>query len=213
MFTGLIETTGRITSITGTDSKKNIWIEPLGQFTIPGPGGSVAVDGACQTVTAAGSGRFLVEALEQTLLKTTFSDFRTGRIVNLEKALTASDPLGGHLVQGHINGTGIISGIKQAEENIYIEITAADEITDYCIQEGSISIDGISVTIARLERKKIIINIIPETWKRTALPFKSKGERINIETDILGRYVYSFLSKAGLKKENLTFEKLDKWGY
>ena len=213
MFTGLIETTGKITSVSGNGRRKEIWIEPSGIFKIPDNGGSVAVDGVCQTVTASEKGRFQIEALEQTLLKTTFDDFQTGRIVNLEKALSSSDPLGGHIVQGHVNGTGIISDIKNTGENIYLEINAGPEIYEYCITEGSICIDGISFTISSLESGKIIINVIPETWKRTSLPYKSKGNRVNIETDIIGRYVYSFLTKAGQKKSGITREKLETWGY
>jgi len=213
MFTGLIETTGKITAVSGSGSKKEIWIEPAGVFRIPDNGGSVAVDGVCQTVTASERGKFKIEALEQTLLKTTFSDFRIGRIVNLEKALSSSDPLGGHIVQGHVNGTGMITDIKKTDSNIYLEIKTGSEISEYCITEGSICIDGISFTIASLEGGIIIINVIPETWKRTSLPHKSRGDRINIETDIIGRYVYSFLSRAGEKGSGITMEKLKKWGY
>ena len=228
MFTGLIEEKGKIVSVSGGSSKKQIKIETARVASCLRPGDSVAVDGVCQTVTAVSGSSFLVDAMEATMQKTTFALFRPGREVNLEKSLTPSSPLGGHLVQGHVSGKGVIEEVSDKNRNTYLVIKAGTEITDFCIPEGSIALDGVSLTISHLERGLVTVNIIPETLERTTLGSKKKGDLLNIETDMIGRYIVAFLSrhiqgKSGGVPESkkgrnskigsVTAAALEKWGF
>ena len=217
MFTGLAETKGKIKSILKSTEKYDIRIES--EIIAPHleQGDSVAVDGVCQTVADAGEKVFLVQAVEETLKKTTFSSLQPGMEVNLEKALTLSSPLGGHLVQGHVNGTGVVEEIKGDSDSRYIKISAPREILKYCIKEGSVCVDGISLTIADTDDYSFLLNIIPETWERTTFKNKKIKDRVNIETDIIGRYVVSFLEKTSGhstgEKSGIKISDLNKWGY
>ena len=219
MFTGLAETKGKIKKITKASEKYDIWIESSVISPFLKSGDSVAVDGVCQTVVTAGKNEFLVQAIEETLKKTTFSSFTDNREVNLEKSLTLNSPLGGHLVQGHVSGTGIIEEIKQKGESRYMKISAPEEILKYCLNEGSICVDGVSLTVADTDGKSFLLNIIPETWERTTLGNKKVKDIVNIETDIIGRYVVSFLEKASgagkgsSEKDSIKISDLINWGY
>ena len=217
MFTGLAETTGKIKSISKGTEKYDIRIESEIITPFLRKGDSIAVDGVCQTVTDTGKKDFLVQAVEETLKKTTFSNFQPETEVNLEKSLTLNSPLGGHLVQGHVTGTGIIEEIRGGNSSRYIRISAPEKILKYCINEGSVCINGISLTIADTDGNSFLINIIPETWERTTFKNKKIRDRVNIETDIIGRYVVSFLEKTEILRSGanteLKFSDLNKWGY
>ena len=152
MFTGLTQAVGKIKSISRSSEKYDIWIESSEATQQLYSGDSVAVDGVCQTVVSTGETEFLVQAVEETLRKTTFTSYKTGREVNLEKSLTLNSPLGGHIVQGHVNGTGIIEEIKGDKDSRYLKISADDEILKYCINEGSVCVDGISLTVAETDK-------------------------------------------------------------
>ena len=217
MFTGLTQAVGKIKSISRSSEKYDIWIESSEATQQLYSGDSVAVDGVCQTVVSTGETEFLVQAVEETLRKTTFTSYKTGREVNLEKSLTLNSPLGGHIVQGHVNGTGIIEEIKGDKDSRYLKISADDEILKYCINEGSVCVDGISLTVAETDKHSFLLNIIPETWERTTLNKKELKERVNIETDIIGRYVVSFIEKtsghkSGINKD-IKITDLNQWGY
>ena len=218
MFTGLTETKGVIKKITGGKGKLNIWISAPSIADKLKSGDSVAVDGVCQTVVTAGKSDFMIQAMEETLKKTTFSGFSERRIVNLEKALTLETPLGGHLVQGHVSGTGTITEIIKKEDNRYLKITAGEEIIRYCIKEGSVAVDGISLTVADTTGNFFLLNIIPETWEKTTLKDRRPGDRVNIETDLIGRYIVSFLEKAvsggrADSRKEINISDLSRWGY
>ena len=220
MFTGLAECRGKIISITNSSEKYDIRIASAVISPYLKPGDSVAVDGVCQTVVSADNNSFLIQAIEETLKKTTFSSFTVMQEVNLEKSLTLSSPVGGHLVQGHVTGTGVIREIRSVSESRYIRISAPPEIMKYCINEGSVSVDGISLTVAEADDDSFLLNIIPETWNRTSLKNKKVRDRVNIETDIIGRYVVSFLEKtvssagrSSAGNKDIKFSDLSKWGY
>ncbi len=215
MFTGLAETRGIIKKISKGSGKYDIWIESARLAPDLKPGDSVAVDGVCQTVVTAGEKEFMVQAVEETLKKTTFSSFSGSREVNLEKSLTLSSPLGGHLVQGHVTGTGVIEEIAGETDSRYMRISAVEEILKYCVNEGSVCVDGISLTIADTDDRSFLLNIIPETWERTTFSSKKVKEKVNIETDIIGRYVVAFLEKTSGygNKNSLKISDLNKWGY
>jgi riboflavin synthase len=172
---------------------------------------SISIDGVCQTVIECGHDAFMVEAVGETLQKTTFSLLTQHSKVNLERSLTLQTRLGGHLVQGHVNGIGTVAKWFSRGENYYLEVEVSKELMKYCIREGSIALNGISLTIAKLGETFVGINVIPHTVKHTTLHQIKIGDKINIEVDILARIVEKFLENS--TTTGLNEEKLKKWGY
>jgi len=173
---------------------------------------SINIDGACQTVVRYNDKTFTVEAVGETLEKTTLKHLKPGSLVNLERSLTLNTRLGGHLVQGHVNGIGKVTRWYPRGENYFLEIELPQDLMRYCVREGSIAVNGISLTIAHLKERHIGINIIPHTVKHTTL-FKTKlGDLVNIEVDVIARYVEKFLN-SDKGSSTLSFDKLKEWGY
>ncbi|MFN2311290.1 MAG: riboflavin synthase [Spirochaetia bacterium] len=219
MFTGLVLEIGTVARVSPGSDKADIEIHApklAPEFEL---GDSVAINGACQTVVATGKRSFTVEALAETLKKTTLGSLRTGARVNLEPAVTAATPLGGHLVQGHVNETARVESVRQDQENIYFTIEVGETAARYCVAEGSICIDGVSLTVAKLHDRLVTINIIPHTWEATVLVDRQAGDLVNIETDIIARYVERFMEArfAGARGTQGSAESIEKqlngWGY
>lgn len=199
MFTGLIEEIGIVKrsedsggGIYLTISSKNI----NENLKI---GDSVSIDGACQTVTGLANDSFTVFASKITCEVTTLREFNIGRKVNLERAIAAGDRFGGHIVQGHVDGKGKIASLTKEKNGIAIEIAVPKDMIKYIVAKGSIAVDGISLTVVSLTEKGFSLYIIPETIKNTTLNNKAQGADVNIETDILAKYVESML---GIQKED-----------
>ena len=203
MFTGLVEEIGHIIHIEeyATETKYyrkfriacNIICEDI---TI---GDSINVNGACQTVVAHSDPDsddtqwFEIESLQVTLEKTNFSAFEQGTHVNLERALQLGDRLGGHIVSGHVQGLGIVENIESKDNNMFLYITVAKAMRPYIIKEGSITIDGISLTISDIQGYTITINIIGHTLQATNIQYMKKHDTVNIECDIMAKYAESIL--------------------
>ncbi len=211
MFTGIIEEIGEVLAVEKMPDGVRITVGARKVLDDLKPDDSISIDGACQTVIKCDPDSFTVEAVGETIQKTTLGSFRNGRRVNLERALTLQTRLGGHLVQGHINGTGRITQWFPRGENYFLEVEIPSDLTSYCIREGSIALDGISLTIARMEDNRVGISIIPHTVKYTTLQEKKVGDLMNVEVDVIARYVKQFLDETN--SSNLTMEKLKKWGY
>ncbi len=211
MFTGIIEEIGEVTAIRRMGDGLRLTISARKILEDTKIDDSICIDGACQTVVQLDERSFTVEAVGETLEKTTLGSFRSGRKVNLERSLTLQTRLGGHLVQGHVNGTGRIAQWHARAENYYLEINPEDELLKYCIREGSVAVDGISLTVAALNEKSLGMSIIPHTVEQTTLKEKKIGDIVNIEVDVIARYVERFLTFAGDRE--LTMDKLKKWGY
>jgi riboflavin synthase len=195
MFTGIIEEIGKIQKtqlIAGGLSLKIEAKEILEDISV---NDSICIDGVCLTATKIDDFGFWVDAVGATLEKTTFVDIKTSSSVNLERSLRLNDRLGGHLVQGHINGIGTISEIKKLGDNYLVNIEIPGELEDYIIKEGSIAINGISLTIADVIKNQVVISIIPHTWQNTTLQYKQVNDKVNVEIDILAKYVEKLLSK------------------
>ena len=193
MFTGLIEELGVV---------KNVERGPDGTlFTIGAEkvldgtrvGDSIAVNGACLTVTALGSDAFTVFASRVTCEVTTLGSFPRGRRVHLERALSFSSRLGGHLVQGHVDGTGSVTAVKKDSSGQEIAVSAPGEIMRHLVARGSVAVDGVSLTVVSLTSGGFVIYLIPETLKNTVLAELKSGDPVNIETDILAKYVEKML--------------------
>ncbi len=188
MFTGIIEQTGRVAGISPLKGGLEITIEsPLaGSLEVDD---SVSINGVCHTVVKRSGDIFTVQSVEETLRKTSVGDLREGMLVNLEDSLTLQKKLDGHIVQGHVDTTGKIERIEHEGADWLLHISFAPELAAYLVPRGSIAVDGISLTVARLTKDTFTVAIIPYTWDHTNLHERRKGDRVNLEFDVLGKYV------------------------
>lgn len=217
MFTGLIEEVGTVRRMRRHGNSLRLEITCSTVLDGLRTGDSISIEGACQTVVSVDKTSFAVDTLGETLRKTSLGGFNTGSPVNLERALRVGDRLGGHLVQGHVDGTGTIRQIERSDRNVYIDIEIPARLLRYCVSEGSIAVDGISLTIASMTKTGVRLNIIPETWQRTSLKHRSVGDAVNIETDLVARYVERLLPGNGAghggTTETFGVAELARWGY
>ncbi len=197
MFTGLVEEIGSVRRVEAGSEYRKITIDASRVLDDLALGDSISVDGACQTVTDIDTGGFAVETLATSLQKTTLGRLARGSQVNLERAVTPQSRFGGHLVQGHVDGLGRISGLRRRGHNVYLEVILPDELARYCISEGSVALDGTSLTIAELRGTRITMNIIPTTWDHTVLRQRSVGDHVNVEVDMMARYAERLLGLQG----------------
>jgi riboflavin synthase len=200
MFTGLIEEVGEIAGVTRSGNSINIKVRAASLFDDLKTDDSVAISGVCQTVTAVEGMYFYVTAVEETLKKTTFKELRNGTKVNLERALRLSDRLGGHIVQGHVDTTGKVRAIKLIEPAYLMTISYPREFGKYIVPVGSICIDGVSLTVAERGADTLTVSVIPHTWKMTTLQWLRVGSAVNLEFDIIGKYVENMMNHGGTRK-------------
>lgn len=193
MFTGLIEATGRVAALETGERGARLRVETglAGQLT---PGDSLAVSGVCLTVTSGEAGSAAFDLAPETLAVTTLGDLRPGRLVNLERALRADARLGGHFVLGHVDGTGRIRSFSEDGDCWWLDLELPEALEPLVISRGSIAVDGISLTVARLAPGSLSIQIVPFTRAHTALAEASAGDRVNLEVDVLGKYVARLLA-------------------
>ena len=204
MFTGIIEGLGTLASIQASGQGRRLVIES--DFDLDGVriGDSIAVNGACLTAVRIEKHRFEVDLSPETLSTTTFGEARTGDRLNLERALRLSDRLDGHLVSGHIDGIGTIQARERLDNVLIIRVGASKALTRYMIHKGSVALDGVSLTINRCDDHDLDVTIIPHTAKLTTIGFKPLGSKINIETDLIGKYVERFTTTASGGSERST---------
>ncbi|MCC5877269.1 MAG: riboflavin synthase [Candidatus Sumerlaeia bacterium] len=196
MFTGIIEEIGTISSINRQGNSIGISIACKTVLEDIKRGDSIAVDGCCLTAESFDKEGFRAYASPETMEKTSLGDRRAGDPVNLERALTLGTRLGGHLVSGHVDDTGHFKSARSVDQSWEVHFSASPEILRQCINKGSIAIDGISLTIAALTNDGFSVWIIPETWERTTLSRKRPKDRVNLETDLIGKYVHRFLETS-----------------
>lgn len=193
MFTGIIEEIGTIKSIRSLGKAMRIVVEGSVVLDDLKIDDSVSISGVCQTVVAINGKTFEVEAVEETLRKTNFSTMRAGTKVNLERAMQLGSRLGGHLVQGHVDCVRKILSIKPETTGKLLNISFPDEFASLLVNTGSVCIDGVSLTIARLEKSSFTVSIIPHTWSKTTLGLLKSGSVVNLEFDIIGKYIERML--------------------
>lgn len=193
MFTGLIKDIGKVIQVKPNAEGKEIVIQTSKLASEIGIDDSVATNGVCLTATKVKGDQFTIQAVHVTLEKTSIGQLKVGSLVNLELALRPMDRLGGHIVQGHVNGLGKIKKIKNLGKNYEIEFSASTPLFKYIIVEGSIALDGISLTIARLTDLSFTVSIIPHTYENTTLHSKKIGDSVNIEVDMMAKYLENFL--------------------
>ena len=212
MFTGIIEELGKISALekNGTGAKIRISAKIVTDGTVEGD--SIAVNGVCLTVLEVTESSFAADVSEETLKRSTLSSLKVGSAVNLERAVTPSTRLGGHLVQGHVDAAGKFLSAVQAGDFWTVRIAYPREIGQYLVYKGSISVEGISLTIANLTDDYFEIAIIPQTWALTNLSTLKNGDAVNLEADVIAKYVERIML-YGQKQDGITMEKLIELGY
>lgn len=211
MFTGLIEEIGEIAKVKSISKGKLFKIkcgEILSDLKVDD---SVAVNGICLTATKVNTDSFEASAVEETLTRTTLNFFNAGNKVNLERAMTLNDRLGGHLVAGHVDCVGYITSIQKRGVSFWVEIEIPLTITKYIIEKGSIAINGISLTVANIKNHKLAVAVIPHTYEMTTLNMLANNSPVNVEVDMIGKYVEKMMSYKN--NSELTIDKLKKMGY
>jgi riboflavin synthase len=195
VFTGLVEDVGVVARVEPREGTRLLELRPsalpVGELAI---GDSVAVDGVCLTVTGCGGGLFAVTAVDETLRRTTLGELAAGHPVHLERALRLGDRLGGHMMQGHVDGVATIADRRAAGDNLELTFRAPPPLMRYVVEKGSIAVDGVSLTVARADDISFAVALIPHTVAVTALGRKEVGGRVNLEVDMIAKYVERLLA-------------------
>jgi riboflavin synthase len=188
MFTGIIESTGKV--ISG---------HPQLQIAAPtaglAPGDSISINGVCVTATAVSDDSFAADLSEETLHRSTLGDLEAGSRVNLERPMAADGRFGGHIVQGHVDGTGVVSGLKTFEGSTEMSVRLGSDLVRYVVEKGSIAVDGVSLTVVAINNDEFSVSLIPHTLEATNLGDRREGDRVNIEVDVLAKYVERLTKK------------------
>lgn len=212
MFTGIITEVGSVSSIVRIGGGIRISVEAPSSAKELKVGDSVSVNGACQTVIARTDALFSVEAVEETLRKTTLGRLHAGSKVNIELAVRMSDRLGGHLVQGHVDGVGDVAKVERQTSSWLVDVKFPPAFARYVVPVGSVAVDGISLTVASTEGNRLTVSLIPHTLANTTLAEIKPGSHVNLEFDLIGKYVEKLLREGG-GTSGITAEKLMSWGY
>ena len=212
MFTGLIEEKGKITQASPGAGGLRLTVDaPVVSGDIK-LGDSVAVNGVCLTAVEIAPPKLTFDVVRETVERSTLKNLRSGNSVNLERPLRAGDRLGGHMVLGHVDGIGIVREIRKSGGETVFRIEASPEIMQYIVEKGSIAVDGISLTVADVGQNRFTAAVIPHTLAVTTLGDAAVGSAVNLETDIIGKYVYKYASKAGGSDQRL-IKKLSESGF
>jgi riboflavin synthase len=213
MFTGLIETVGELVSIEKKGASGSLTVKtslPLEEIAL---GASIAVNGACLTAVRKGGGTVTFDISPETIDKTVFKDLKPGSPLNLERAMRLSDRLDGHLVSGHVDCVATVSERLETSGNIVFSFRFPASFAKYIAAKGSVAIDGISLTVNSVAADSFSVNVIPHTAAKTTLMAKRVGDRVNIETDLICRYLERLLAGSGAKEGGVTMELLAKNGF
>ncbi|MCR4794029.1 MAG: riboflavin synthase [Ruminococcus sp.] len=214
MFTGIIEEIGNVCSVKRSGSSSFIEIQAKKVLEDVHMGDSIAVNGVCLTVTHFGGGVFRADVMNETLSRSSLGSLTSGSPVNLERAMAAGGRFGGHIVSGHIDGTGTITDIKNDGIAVWYTVSAAPELLRYIVEKGSIAIDGISLTVAKVTDTSFSVSIIPHTASQTILGSRKVGDVVNLENDIIGKYVEKLMKPSeAAPQSSLSMEMLAKHGF
>lgn len=217
MFTGIIEEVGTICSVTKGSQSAVLTIEASQVLEGTKIGDSIAVNGVCLTVTTMTTQKFTADVMAETLRRSSLGSLKRGSQVNLERAMAADGRFGGHIVSGHIDGTGEIASLTREDNAVWVRISTPQSLLKYIVKKGSIAIDGISLTVADVTDTDFSVSIIPHTGAETTLLTRKKGDIVNLENDMIGKYVdklLSFGNKTESKEESrITMDFLAKNGF
>lgn len=220
MFTGIIEEVGKITAVIKGQRSSQLWVQGEVIMDDLKLGDSVAVNGVCLTVSQLSKNKWMADVMSETLSRSNLGDLKGGAAVNLERAMPANGRFGGHMVAGHIDGTGHIVQITKDDNAVIFEIKAPPKILRYIIEKGSIAIDGISLTVIGMTADSFKVSIIPHTVKQTILGIKKAGDPVNLENDLVGKYIENLLlnpaprtDRSQEKSGGLTIDFLTEAGF
>jgi len=200
MFTGLVDDVGRVTNVAESGAGRELRIESRYRDLVDGE--SIAINGACLTVLAHGDEWFAVAAVETTLGRTTMGDWRAGRRVNLERALKVGDRLGGHFVQGHVDGVATVEDVRQQGDARLVDLALPPGLAELMVQHGSVAVDGVSLTVNDLPVPGTLqLSLIDYTLRHTTLGELARGDRVHVEADMLGKYVQRLLKESSWSSE------------
>lgn len=213
MFTGLTEEKGEVMRVEpGASGMKLAVRAPVVSADVK-PGDSVSVNGACLTAVEVSSPTLTFDVVRETAERTTLGSLKPGDAVNLERPLRAGDRLGGHTVLGHVDGIGTVREVRQAGGESLFRFDAPPEIMQYVVQKGSIAVDGVSLTVAELDSSSFTVAVIPHTLRHTTLGDASVGSTVNLETDIIGKYVHKYVGKITGASDRGLLDKLAEGGF
>ena len=209
MFTGIVEEIGEIAAVASGAKSARLTIKGDMIFSDLKLGDSVSVNGVCLTATEISGKTFTADVMAETMRRSNLGLLKKGSRVNLERAMAADGRFGGHIVSGHIDGTGIVRSFEKEDNAVWLTVTADEKLMRYIIEKGSIAIDGVSLTVARVFRDAFAVSLIPHTAAETILLTKKTGDKVNLECDIVGKYVEKLIGK----QSNLTEDFLKKYNW
>lgn len=217
MFTGLVEELGKVTLLARGQNSAQITLSARKVLDGINIGDSIAVNGVCLTVVSYGKDYFQADVMWETLKKSSLGDLKAGDRVNLERALRLGDRLGGHLVSGHIDGVGTVMNQQEVGIAVVTEIQAPETVLKYVINKGSVAVDGISLTVVEVKKDGFFVSLIPHSAKVTTLGYKKKGDKVNLEGDLIGKYVERLMnfnsSEPETPKSGLSLSFLSEHGF
>lgn len=215
MFTGIIEEVGTVKKMQRGKDSVVLTIGATQVMEGTRMGDSIAVNGICLTVTDLHGDSFSADVMHETMNRSSLAKLTVGQRVNLERAMPANGRFGGHIVSGHVDGTGQIVDIRQDDVAVWYTIAAGAEMMRYIVEKGSIAVDGISLTVARVKQDAFAVSTIPHTVRNTVLRDKSLGDTVNLECDVIGKYVEKLMQKApeNEQKSTITRDFLTKYGF
>ena len=200
MFTGLVEAVGEVLDIRAGSQNTTLWIKT--PFEDVNVGDSVAVNGACLTAVEIKGPAVAFDVSQETLKRTNLKDLKRGSFVNLERALKVGDRLGGHLITGHVDFTATVESFSDRGLHRELVIKIPEDHLKFVVEKGSIAVDGISLTVNYIRSSKVYINVIPHTYENTNLRYRKVGDKVNVETDIIGKYVIRYMESFNFKRES-----------
>lgn len=210
VFTGIVEECGTVLDVLKNGVSGSVQIQASTVLEGTKTGDSIAVNGVCLTVTKLTKSSFTADVMAETFRRTNLGNLGKNSRVNLERAMAADGRFGGHIVSGHIDGTGIISRIKEEGNAVWIYISAPQSILNLIVEKGSVAVDGISLTVAAVSDKEFAVSVIPHTRENTALSGKKTGAVVNLENDIIGKYVQKLTGTAQINESSETQSERDK---
>jgi riboflavin synthase len=217
MFTGIVEEIGTIQRM---EAGKHSGVLTVGCRTVlenTRVGDSIAVNGVCLTVTGLGSSYFTADVMPETVFRSSLAQAKPGSAVNLERAMPAEGRFGGHIVSGHIDGTGVVTAVREDENAVWFTISTSAKLLRYIVEKGSVALDGTSLTVADVSEKDLQVSLIPHTREATVFGQRKPGDTVNIECDILAKYIEKLMrpQQSGIseEREGITMEFLGKYGF
>lgn len=215
MFTGIVEEVGKVREVRRGQTASFIEIQAKTVLSDVHPGDSIAVNGVCLTVTEFSADSFRADVMNETLNRSSLGSLRAGSPVNLERAMSANGRFGGHIVSGHIDGTGIITDIRRDGISVWYTIGTTAAVMRYIVEKGSVAIDGISLTVAKVTDNSFSVSIIPHTAEQTVLSYRKNGDTVNLENDIIGKYVEKLMKPQNSPDEpkGITMDFLARNGF